>query len=94
MTRASSTTSTAPHLRAWRRQRRLTAAIVTVLLFLGFALPSLVQMLNLVKIAGFPMGFYLAAQGIPVLLAAVVFFHARRANRHDRAPSVDAGRES
>jgi putative solute:sodium symporter small subunit len=65
--------------RPWR-----TFAAVAVAAFLGLGVPAFVQTLNFVKAGGFPLGFYLAAQGIPVVLAILLFLHARRANRIER----------
>lgn len=65
--------------RPWR-----TIAALAVAALLGIGVPALVQTLNFVKAGGFPLGFYLAAQGLPVLLAILLLLHARRANRVER----------
>ncbi len=70
--------------RPWRTSG---AVIMAALLALG--LPAFVQTLNFVKPGGFALGFYLAAQGIPVLLAILLFLHARRANRIEREGTGD-----
>ena len=75
----------------WRRQRRLAFLTVLGVLFVALGLPAFVQTLNLVKVAGFPLGFYLAAQGSPLLVGIMVFYYARRANRLSRSPSRRPG---
>lgn len=73
------------------RQRRLALATLLVALCIGLGLPALVQTVNLVKVAGIPLGFYIAAQGAPLILGVVLFLYARRANRLDRRGDAVAG---
>lgn len=86
----------APHVAARtlaRSRRRLTLATLLVALLCGLGLPALVQTVNLVKVAGIPLGFYIAAQGAPLILGMVLFLHARRANRLDRRSGAVAAGE-
>lgn len=76
---------------AWRRQRRLALVAVFAALAIALGLPAITQTLNLVKVAGFPLGFYLAAQGAPLVIGAIVFLYARRANRLSRIAAREAG---
>jgi len=50
-------------------------------LLVGFAVHLLVHQLNFVNIEGFPLGFYLAAQAAPILLATIAFWIASRRRR-------------
>lgn len=69
---------------ARRHQRRvnrlgvLTAAFAVVL---AAALPAASRMLNLIKVADFPLGFYVSAQAALVLLAALLVAFAARVRR-------------
>lgn len=62
----------------WRKTLRLTL----LLLVLGFCvtlLPTLFAAeLNRLVVWGFPVGFYMAAQGTPVVYLLIVWYYARR----------------
>lgn len=75
----------------WRRQRRVATLSLLTMLAVALGLPALVQTLNLVRVAGFPLGFYLAAQGVPLLIGIIIFLHARRANHLSRSGLRRAG---
>jgi putative solute:sodium symporter small subunit len=47
------------------------------------ALPLAVEVLDLVTVAGFPLGYFLAAQGLLVLFATVAFHAAQSLDRLD-----------
>lgn len=64
-----------------------TAFAVLLTAAMGLAVPALVAPLNLFSIAGFPGGFYLAAQGALVALAILAF---RSADGLDAAEGPDA----
>lgn len=74
-----------------RSRRRLQIATLVFALIAGVGLPALVQPVNLFKVAGFPLGFYIAAEGAPLLLGVALFVYARRANRLDRSIGPAAG---
>lgn len=68
---------------ACRPSRRLTAFSLVTWAVLAFALPLSALTLNVVKIAGFPLGFWMAAQGVLILLALLAgVFAARAGGRH------------
>ncbi len=74
-----------------RNQRWLRTIAVTLIALVGlflvtFAVPLLAEMLNIIKIGGFPLGFYMAAQGCLVLLAVLTFVAARKLDGLDGAP--------
>jgi putative solute:sodium symporter small subunit len=65
--------------RALRKQDRATAqywrAVFYLLLALTLAatMPLVVDLLNLATVAGFPVGFYVAAQGLLIVMAILAF---------------------
>jgi putative solute:sodium symporter small subunit len=75
--------------RAIRKQNSATAhswrAAFYLLLALTLAatMPLVVDLLNLATVAGFPFGYYVAAQGMLILMSILAF----RAARHLDAPS-------
>lgn len=64
---------------ASRPTRRLTLVSIAVWLLLALALPLVALTLNAVRIAGFPLGFWVAAQGSLIGLAALGWVFAWRA---------------
>lgn len=66
--------------RALRTARQTTVALLLAGVF-AIGLPLLPGPFNLVRIAGFPGGYYLAAQGALVALVILAFWWAARQNR-------------
>lgn len=60
---------------AARRWRTVFYAVLAVTA--AFVLPLVVDVLDLITVAGFPLGYYLAAQGLLVAFAIVAFRAAR-----------------
>ncbi|MDP1910783.1 MAG: DUF4212 domain-containing protein [Hyphomicrobium sp.] len=65
------------------RSGRLTAAAVLIAGGLAIGVPLVADVLNLVRIEGFPLGYYLAAQGVLIALVVLAFAWASRQNRID-----------
>jgi putative solute:sodium symporter small subunit len=63
------------------RWRAATYALLAVTA--AAALPLVVDVLDLVIVAGFPLGYFLAAQGLLVLFATVAFHAAQSLDRLD-----------
>ncbi len=64
---------------ASRPTRKLTQISVAVWLLLAFLLPLVALTLNAVRFAGYPLGFWVAAQGSLIGLAALALVFARQA---------------
>lgn len=81
--RAAATSEASQAARRWR------AAFYAVLALTAAAmLPLLVDVLDLITVAGFPLGYYLAAQGLLVAFAIVAFRAARCLDALDLPPST------
>lgn len=65
------------------RTARLTAAALIVTAGLAVGLPLAAGPANLVRVAGMPLGYYLAAQGALIGLVILAFAWAARQNRID-----------
>jgi cation/acetate symporter len=64
---------------AARPTRRLTAVALVVWAVLAFALPLSALTLNIISVAGIPLGFWVAAEGSLIALALLAFAFATRA---------------
>lgn len=66
--------------RHWVRSTGLMWTIMSATAALALAVPAAAPLLNAFKLAGFPAGFYMAAQGASILLVIVLFVFAARAD--------------
>lgn len=67
----------------WRLTMRLMWSVLALWFLFGFAIHLFVADLNRIVVFGFPLGFYMAAQGSLVAFVIVIFWYARRQNRID-----------
>ena len=65
------------------RSAGLAAAMLLLVALFAFAAPLLVEPLNLIRIGGFPLGFYLAAQGALIAFVTIAFVSAARQDAID-----------
>jgi putative solute:sodium symporter small subunit len=68
----------------WRRTRRLTGTLLVLWLASTFGTVFFARELAAVSIAGWPLSFYLAAQGASLLYLAIIAVYALAMNRIDR----------
>ena len=70
----------------WRNTTRLMFTHLGVWLFFGYIIHMFVVPLNkiTIPILGFPLGFYMAAQGSLIVFVAMLFVFARQQNKIDR----------
>lgn len=66
----------------------LTMAGLLVLALFGFAIHGFADSLNAFSILGFPLGFYMAAQGSLIIFAGLIFRLAYLQDRIDRRHGV------
>lgn len=67
----------------WLRACGLALAATSATLALAIALPLWLAPLGLFKIGGFPLGYYAAAELVPILLVVLAFWQARAMDRLD-----------
>lgn len=74
----------------WKRTTRLMLSHLAVWLFFGYIVHMFVNSLNqyTVPFLGFPLGFYMAAQGSLIVFVVMLFFFARQQDRIDREHGV------
>jgi putative solute:sodium symporter small subunit len=77
---------TAPARREhWRRTRRLTSGLLLLWLATGFCAAFFARELTGLSVFGWPLSFYLAAQGASLVYLAIIAYYAWRMRRLDRA---------
>ncbi|MEZ5926287.1 MAG: DUF4212 domain-containing protein [Hyphomicrobiaceae bacterium] len=68
----------------WGRTSRLMWIMLALWLFFSFIIHFFVNALNSITILGFPLGFYMAAQGSLIAFVIMLFIFAKSQNSIDR----------
>ena len=69
--------------------RRFPALALLLWAFIAFAIPLIVQPLNLLDFIGFPLGFYMLAQGALIAFLLIAIVSAWRQDRGDTQEGRD-----
>ena len=67
----------------WARTRRLMFIILALWAFFSFIIHFFAIQLNSIVILGFPLGFYMAAQGSLIAFVVLCFWNASAQNKID-----------
>ena len=67
----------------WAKTSRLMWTIMVLWLFFSFVVHLFAVQLNSIVIAGFPLGFYMAAQGSLIAFVVLCFWNASAQNKID-----------
>lgn len=73
----------------WQKTRRLTFALLFFWVLITFVLNWFANELNRIIVFGFPLGFYLAAQGELLIFLAMIWYYNRCMNRLDVEYGID-----
>lgn len=74
--------------RYWARTSTLMWIMFTLWIVFSFVIHAFVEQLNGIKIFGFPLGFYMAAQGSLIVFVVMLFVFAKRQDTIDREEGV------
>jgi putative solute:sodium symporter small subunit len=72
----------------WQRTSKLMLLMMALWFFFGYVVHMFVVPLNGIKIFGFPLGFYMAAQGSLIAFVAMLFWFAKAQDNIDRDAGV------
>jgi putative solute:sodium symporter small subunit len=67
----------------WSRTRNLTIVTLIIWFFFSFVVHWFGAQLNEFKFLGFPFGFYMAAQGSPLVFVLLIIWSVRRQEKID-----------
>ena len=81
------------HREYWDKNLRLTAVLLAIWFAVTFVVIWFAKELNEIVIAGFPLAFYMGAQGALIVYVLVIWFYARRMNQMDKEYGVHEGDE-
>lgn len=80
-------------VRYWRRVRALTMALLMLWLVASFVVVFFARELSSVNVGGWPLHFYLAAQGMALVYLAITGVYALAMRRIDRRARREGGDE-
>jgi putative solute:sodium symporter small subunit len=72
----------------WQKTSKLMITMMSLWLFFSFLIHMFVVQLNAIKIAGFPLGFYMASQGSLIAFVVMLFWFAKAQDNIDRECGV------
>ena len=73
----------------WKKTQGLTAALLVIWGSVTFILSWYADWLNDWQILGFPLGFYMAAQGSLFIFLLLIWFYNRRMRQLDAEYGID-----
>jgi putative solute:sodium symporter small subunit len=68
----------------WQKTSRLMWIIMAWWVFFSLLIPAFAVQLNTISILGFPLGFYMAAQGSLISYVVLCFWNASAQNKIDQ----------
>jgi len=68
----------------WSKTKGLMITCLVIWFIFGFVIHAFVKPLNEIVIAGFPLGFYMAAQGSLIIFVVLIFWFSARQDSIDR----------
>lgn len=72
----------------WRKNLAVTIGLLLFWFCITYVSTYFARELNALTLFGFPLGFYVSAQGALLVYVLIVGLYARRMNRHDEAYRV------
>ena len=81
----------ARHHEYWRKNLVITAILLAVWFVATFVVAWYARELNQVTFIGFPLGFYMAAQGSLVIYVVIIWVYAKYMEKLDKQYGVDEG---
>lgn len=67
----------------WAKTKNLTIVVLVIWFIFSFVVHWFADALNAMSFLGFPLGFYMAAQGSLIVFVVLIFWLARQQNKID-----------
>lgn len=81
------------HREYWRRTLNLTIVLLAIWFIVTFVMAYFAIELHNIVIAGFPLSFYMAAQGSLIIYVVLIWYYARKMGELDREYGVAEGED-
>ena len=82
---------TEKHQEYWRKNLVITAILLSIWFIVTFVLIWFARDLNTITFLGFPLAFYMSAQGSLVIYVAIIGYYAYYMGKLDKEYNVDEG---
>jgi len=84
---------TQKHHEYWNKNLAITAILLVIWFVVTFVTSFFARELNGITIMGFPLGFYMGAQGSLIVYVAIIWYYARYMNNLDLEYGVHEGED-
>ncbi|MBA3903284.1 MAG: DUF4212 domain-containing protein [Rhodocyclaceae bacterium] len=84
---------TEKHHEYWQRNLRITAILLFIWFFVTFVIGYFARELSNITVLGFPLPFYMGAQGSLIIYVVIIWFYARYMNKLDMEYGVHEGED-
>ena len=81
----------AKHHEYWRKNLVITAILLSVWFVVTFVEAWFARELNTITFLGFPLGFYMSAQGSLIIYVVIIYIYAKYMQKLDQEYNVDEG---
>ena len=81
----------AKHHEYWRRNLIITAVLLAIWFVATFVEAWYARELNQITFLGFPLGFYMSAQGSLIIYVVIIYVYAKYMSKLDKEYGVDEG---
>jgi len=71
------------HREYWRKNVRLTAILLAIWFVVTYVVSFFARDLNAITVFGWPLGFYMGAQGALIIYVVIIFYYANYMNKLD-----------
>jgi putative solute:sodium symporter small subunit len=84
---------TAQHQEYWRRNLNLTLVLLAIWFVATFVMAFFARELATINFFGWPLSFYMAAQGSLIIYIFIIWFYAKKMKQLDEEYGVAEGEE-
>jgi putative solute:sodium symporter small subunit len=79
---------TEKHREYWRKNLRITTILMVIWFIVTYVVAYFAPQFNKITFLGFPVGFYMAAQGALIVYVIEIFYYAHYMNKLDKQYGV------
>ncbi|MBL8450555.1 MAG: DUF4212 domain-containing protein [Elusimicrobia bacterium] len=79
------------HREYWHRNLKVTGLLLGIWFVVTYVAAFFARDLNAITVLGFPLGFYMGAQGSLIVYVAIIWYYARYMNGLDKEYGVHEG---
>ena len=81
------------HQDYWRRNLKITVVLLAIWFFVTFVVGYYARYISDITVMGFPLPFYMGAQGALIIYVLIILFYAKYMNGLDKEYGVHEGED-